>query len=105
MKEKMSRLTTAFKEMRRARKEKTDAQNALCVNAKYSCINGLVVCGLEPTVFPINCESFRYDEVCKNNRCLMIAKNIKYFAALENYKAERQNFIKELFSLNKMKTN
>lgn len=105
MKEKIARLTAAFDEVRKARKEKTNAQNALCVDAKHSCINGLVVRGLEPTVFPFYCESFRYDKVCENTRCPMFVKNMKYIAVLENYDAARRNFIKELFCLNKIKTN
>lgn len=108
IKEKMARLASAFKEVCKAGQQKREAQykiSSLMSDKKYACINGIVVGMPDSSVFMGCCKSFKYDEICENNRCPAIARNMKYVAALENYRAARQAFLQELVFWKKTKTN
>jgi len=110
IKNKVLKLVSAVKDIREAGQQKRKARykisSLLSVNDKRkSCIEGFVVGMGDSSVFEKCCPSFRCNQVCEDNRCSMIAKNMKYAAAREIYNSAWKNLFKELAIWKNEKTN
>ena len=113
MNKKFEQLKMLCESVRKARKEKENAELSitsvdalpLTNNCPYSCLTAVaLVEGREPLYVSLKCQLFKKDQSCKKVQCPAFEKNSNYVKAYNEYETARQvrrEFIKGFFSKTK----